>query len=352
MLKKIAVLLSFILVIYSPVLAQKVLTLADARFKYSPKDFFISSVVDDRPDTSNIGFVKTGISDKQTTLTLKNGASTSIRQFIGRNMKQNGNTTPVALHITILNVSEKRTNGMDKADIEMGFAFYVGGEKAIELTSSAYVKSGIDATMHIEGMIREQTESALKQFGEWFTKNKSAVLAGPSVFVEISIDNNPKDTDYIPYSSTRPLTYDDFRGPPDKLSIAASATASSVSLNASILTKGKEVTIKLKVGALFNRELSWFKQEHRHPQVLAHEQLHFDITTYKACELIHTLRDFKFTPDNYEEEIQLLKKQSERETQQMQDQYDEETNHGVDTQKQAEWQEKINDLMLQQDCFK
>ncbi len=359
MFHKFAAVTALILLCALPSVAQnngtkkiKVIALTDTKFKYSPADYHISSVIDDRTDTTNIGLVKTGFSDKQTALTLRNGTATSIRQFLAKNMRQNENTTPIELHITTLEVSEKRSDGMDKADIDMGFAFYVGGDKAIELTSSAYVKSGLDATMHIEGMIRQQTESALKQFGEWFAKNKSIVLAGPSVSVEVLIDNNPKDTDYIPYSSTRRLTYDDFRGPPNKLSLGAAETASSVSFSANVLTRGKEVTIKLKVGALFNREESWFKPDQRHPDVLAHEQVHFDITTYMACEFIHAVRNFKFSPDNYEDELQQLKKQSERETVQMQDQYDGETDHGVNIQKQAEWEKKINELMSQQDCFK
>lgn len=329
----------------------KIIELKDGAFKFVPKDFHISIVTDDREDTSNIGFAKVGLSDRQTALQLSGGAATSLQELLDYNMKQNANTTPVELHITTLNVSENRSNGIDKAEVVMGFAFYVQGHKAIELTSEGFVKSGTDATAHIESLIRNQTESGIKQFGAWFEKNKEEITSGPSITVEVTVNKKPIDKEYLPYSFNRQLTYSDFWGKPDKLSIAAAGTATTVSLDASSLTKRQEVLLKIKVGALFNREMSWFKKEAMHPQVLAHEQLHFDITTCMACELIHALRNYQFTPDNYEEELQQIKKKSERDTQKMQNSYDEETNHGLIEDKQSEWRNKVTELLLLQDCF-
>lgn len=330
----------------------KIIELKDGAFKFTPRDFHISRVIDDRDDITNIGFAKIGLSDRQTPLQLFEGAATSIQELLDYNMKQNTKTTPVELHIIALDVSEKRSNGIDKAEIELGFAFYVQGHKAIELTSEGYVKSGTDATAHIESLIRKQTESAIKQFATWFEKNKEELTSAPSIKVEVTVNNTPIDKDYIPYSFDRQLTYSDFRGKPDELSIAAAGTATTVSLDASSLTLRQEVLLKIKVGALFNREMSWFKKEAMHRKVLAHEQVHFDITTCMACDLIHALRNYRFTPGNYEEELQQLKKKSERDTQQMQNSYDEETNHGLIEDKQSEWRNKVTELLLLQDCFK
>ena len=330
----------------------KTIQFAGDRFKFSPSDFHISEVIDGREDTSGIGFVKIGMSDRKATLQLYGGAAASVKGLLYRNMRQYQNTTPVELHISTLKVSEKRTNGIDEAKIEMAFAFYVNGDNKIELSSEASAKSGLDVTAHIEVLLRKQIESAIKQFGEWFSKNKTEILAAPSINVEVTVNNAPKDTDYIPFSIDRPLTYSDFKAKPDKLSIAAAATATTVSLDATVLTKGQHVTLQIKIGALFNRELSWFKEDAKHQRVLAHEQVHFDITTYMACELIHAIQNYSFSPENYEEELQQLKKKSERETQQMQEAYDEETNHGLIEDKQSEWSNKVIELLLLQDCFK
>jgi cell division protein FtsB len=329
----------------------KVMQFKNEKLKYAPKDYHISAVVDDRNDTSDIGTVKVGIGDKPATLKLQGGAAYALSEFISTNLKQDRKTHPIELHITTLDVSEKRSGGMDKADIDIAYTFYINGDKAIELSSNAYVKSGLDATEYIEEMVRRQTESALKQFGEWWTDNKKEYLAGPGVTVKVSVEKNPRDKDYIPYSSKRSLDYSDFQGIPDGLSRGAAATASAVSMNAGSLARGRQVELDIKIGALFDRKHSWFKKDAIHPRVLAHEQLHFDITAYMACELIHTIRNFKFTPENYEDELQDIKKRNEQETEAMQNQYDEESNHGLVEKKQKEWEARIAELMSRQDCF-
>jgi hypothetical protein len=331
----------------------KVIQLQNEKIKYASKDFYISEVKDDREDTTNIGFVKTGFSDKKATLQLKDGAAASVMSFLTANMKQDRLAAPIGMHIMKLDIAEKRVGGMDRADIDMKFAFYVQGDKVIELSSSSYVKSGLDATMYIEETIRKQIASAAEQFGDWFAENKSELMAQPSVTVEVALDEHPSaGSEYIPYSIQRPLTYEDFKGRPDRLSIGAAATASSVSFDGKTLTKGKQVTLTIKVGALFNTQRSWFKPDAKNPKVLAHEQLHFDITAYKACEFIHIIREYKFTVDGYTDELQALKRKSEQETEQLQDQYDEESDHGLIQAKQNEWRKKVAELMAQQDCFK
>jgi hypothetical protein len=330
----------------------KTIQLKNERMAYAPAGYYISSVKDDRADSTDIGFVKTGAGDKKAILQLKGGTSSSISEFLSRNMKQDTLTTPVELHIIRMDVSEKRSNGTDKADISMGYAFYVAGEKVIELTSSSYVQSGLDATMYIEKMLRQQTESALKQFGEWFSENKNQLLAAPSVKVEVSLNDKSPDEDYLLYDPDRLLTYNDFKSKPDNMSLGAAATASSVSFDASTLTKGKEVTLKVKVAALFNTQKSWFKKEGMNPEVLSHEQLHFDITAYQVCVLINTLRNHSFSFDNYIAELQEIKKQADKNTELMQDRYDEETIHGTDTAKQAAWRKHITGLMTQMNCYK
>jgi hypothetical protein len=329
----------------------KVMQFQNGKFKYIPSGYLISNVVDDRADTSNIGFVKLGVSDKPATLKLYGGTANAVNQLLINQMRQDRSAFPIELHISKLDVSEKRSGGMDKAEVEIAYTFYVNGEKTIQLTASGSIKSGLDATQYIEQIIRQQTESALKQFGEWWAENKKDYISGPSVTVKVSVDNKPRDKDYIPWSSGRPLIFSDFEGTPDDLSTGAAGTASAVSMGVGSLTRGKQVELEIKIGAMFDKKHSWFKKDAHDPRILAHEQLHFSITTYMACELIHTIRSYKFSFDNYEDELMDIKKKNEQDTEAMQNQYDRESTHGVNQKVQKEWSDRVSQLLREQDCF-
>ncbi|HYD22052.1 MAG TPA: hypothetical protein VEB40_11300 [Flavipsychrobacter sp.] len=350
------ILLTLLLWVSNTTIAQtaqktKVLQLKNEKMRFVPKDHHISLVVDDRADTTNIGFVKTGFSDKKTILKLKGGIAPALQAYIRQNLEQDTTTTAIELHINEMDVAENRSSGIDKAELNIGFSYYAAGEKVISYTSSAYIKSGLDATMYVEEMLRKQTESGLEEFDQWWAKNKAEILAAPSVVVEAEVDNNPKDTDYIPYSARRPLAYADFKAPADKLSLGAAATYSGVSLNGNFQTLNKQVTLKLKIGALFNQQRSWFKPGSQKQYLLDHEQVHFDITACIACEFLHTLREYKFSFENYSDELEKLKKEAQKTVEALQDQYDEETDHGTITAKQAEWKAKIGERIKKQDCY-
>jgi hypothetical protein len=105
------------------------------------------------------------------------------------------------------------------------------------------------------------------------------------------------------------------------------------------------------VGASFDKKHSWFKKNAKTRYVLDHEQLHYDITSYGTCEFIKELRNYKFTPEKYSEELKKLTKKYNVFIDKMQDEYDGQTDHGLKKDKQAEWRTKINELNAAQDCF-
>ena len=63
--------------------------------------------------------------------------------------------------------------------------------------------------------------------------------------------------------------------------------------------------------------------------VLRHEQLHFDITEIKAQQLTEAIRSFSFTSEHFKEELNALHKQYQKEMEDMQQQYDLETQHSL-----------------------
>ncbi len=56
--------------------------------------------------------------------------------------------------------------------------------------------------------------------------------------------------------------------------------------------------VEVNLLVYFDRTKSWTKKDGRHPEVLAHEQIHFDITAIFACAFAQAVREYSFTPSN------------------------------------------------------
>ena len=72
-----------------------------------------------------------------------------------------------------------------------------------------------------------------------------------------------------------------------------------------------------------------------------HEQHHFDITRLGSQKLIAELAKAHFTKENYNTLLTSIFDKVYKENQSIQLQYDRETNHSLDVDKQLEWNDKI-----------
>lgn len=80
------------------------------------------------------------------------------------------------------------------------------------------------------------------------------------------------------------------------------------------------------------------------PNLLAHEQLHFDITELFARKLRKALTEFDFdNARNLKADLQALYRNAEQERALMQQQFDVETRHSMNEAAQLEWQKYIKE---------
>jgi predicted secreted Zn-dependent protease len=99
------------------------------------------------------------------------------------------------------------------------------------------------------------------------------------------------------------------------------------------------------VNCFFIPEKSWVRPGKLNEELLSHEQVHFDIAYLVSREFRDSLLSYKFSRGNFKEEIEQLKTKSANEYEEMQLQYDEETNHGRKREKQNLWKRKIESAL-------
>lgn len=317
--------------------------------------FHISAIKDDRPDTSKIGILHTGLTGKKnTTLKLYPGAQKAVTDFIKANYKQDTATTAIELHIININVAHSRNGLKNHLDVSFGIAYYIAGEKITDYNGEGSSDGAGDPAKPIEELLRKTLQNGLQGFDAWWQKNKQSYLATKgaptTIIVEPVLPKSIPDTDIILYNPGQPLKHDDFTGEPDDLSGASAVTHSGIQIRLSSLTKDGTAKVQVQILPYFDKNNSWFRKSSRNAKTLLHEQKHFDITALKACELMQTIKKFTFTAD-YARELETLHKQNEKDWDLLQRTYDTETNHGQTNSAQQKWNQKLQEQLAKCACY-
>lgn len=145
-----------------------------------------------------------------------------------------------------------------------------------------------------------------------------------------------KCAECIPWSAERKLTWDDFRGKPNKLSPNEALTDSGMSIELKCDGKTSEAVIK----CFYNPKKSWTKSTDSE-YLLRHEQLHFDITELFVRKLRKELSKFGDDCQKLNKSIESYYNSNYREYVNYQDRYDKESNHSLNKEKQAYWEQKV-----------
>jgi len=90
--------------------------------------------------------------------------------------------------------------------------------------------------------------------------------------------------------------------------------------------------------------LSWVKRGQMSDHLLMHEQLHFDISELHARIMRKRLEEYK-AGENIRRDLNKMYKLVERMRINMQERYDEETEHSKNKMAQEKWKSKIETLM-------
>ncbi|MFD0965038.1 DUF922 domain-containing protein [Pseudofulvibacter geojedonensis] len=144
----------------------------------------------------------------------------------------------------------------------------------------------------------------------------------------------------LPWREDFKLTYSDFEGNPDKNHPYAAITYSGMSYGFSAEVVNDKVAVDYNVECFFVANKSWMKMYLADENLLAHEQLHFDITELYARKLRKLLSEMTFS-ENVKSEMRNAYEKCHEEKKAYQNLYDEETNHSKIRLKQKEWELKV-----------
>ena len=134
------------------------------------------------------------------------------------------------------------------------------------------------------------------------------------------------------------LTWGDFKGEQNIESNAVAVTASGITFSYKVRkANSKIIDFTPSVEAHFYPEKSWVKLEQADDYILAHEQLHFDITELHVRKLKKQISALKVT-QNLGSILDKLHQNINKELFVMQNLYDSESNNSINKEVQNRWE--------------
>lgn len=156
----------------------------------------------------------------------------------------------------------------------------------------------------------------------------------------------------ITWNDTRKLTWEDFKGSPNPNSDAVALTASGITFGYSVKTTGKRIIdYSTSVKAHFYPNKSWYLSEKADDYILAHEQLHFDITELYVRKFREQLERLVVN-QNIKIQMNQIHVAINEALDKTQKTYDQQTNHSINVDAQNYWENYIKEELKKLEKYK
>ncbi|MDG5492408.1 hypothetical protein [Psychroserpens sp. SPM9] len=166
----------------------------------------------------------------------------------------------------------------------------------------------------------------------------------------LNVSSNNEVT--IQWNENKKLTWADFRGAVDTTSDAVAVTASGITFSFSVQqSNDRFVSFNAQADAHFYPEKSWYIKDKGDDHILAHEQLHFDITELHVRRLRYGISKLKVS-QRIREDLRALHEDANMELAKMQNAYDLQSQNSIDKEQQAIWAEFVKEELQKYSAFR
>jgi hypothetical protein len=169
-----------------------------------------------------------------------------------------------------------------------------------------------------------------------------AAVNVPSATTAVAVSN-----EHVAWSANRKLSWEDFRGIPESDNPHHALTAANLAVEA----RCKDNKFYYEVKCVFLPTESWSKNK-QSAKLLAHEQLHFDLTEVHARQLRKNLKELGLSCGNLKSDLNTTVGAAFKAWKAEQDEFDKISRHGLDAQTQLAWEQNIARRLQALDAWK
>jgi hypothetical protein len=321
------------------------LNLQPDTWKFISPVFYFSKITDERKDKDAGRALSSG---KFLPVKFKSSAESDLKQVMQSLFTEDTSKIGLTLSIDRFKVNETGNVAHHLATFDFAVSIY----REIEgMRYKIYEANGLPE-MTVRGPypgvqeknIIQAFHSMAEGFGEWISQNRNnpALAKRTMVVFEEPKINSP---DTIVWKPSARLQWSDFKGKPRNTNFMAESNCIFTYM---AIPEVKDFTLILhiRIAACFDRNTSWVKRDQMKAELLAHEQLHFDICELNIRLLKENLKLVRMNPMEYEKPIDKLFNEAWENYQREQQNYDNETQHGLKADQQNKWEKKISEALL------
>lgn len=324
---------------------------------FIPKEFYILDVKDVRADRQAVAYLltaagKPGQPAVAQAVDLQGGTLAAVRQFIRQGLPRNPELRPVIIRLKECSITETagpagRVDG--KVLVVLAFDIIRSGKTVhtLEYRGGARYSRPIAQFTVLEPTLRQSLTDGLQYLNTWMDReaDRTEKLA-QGIKIHFTDYTRHAEADTVFYSPNRPLTWKDFRAEP-RASVYAAAVLPSFAYEGRTQVINGIIHIYITMKVFVVPEGSWAKENAKDAYALNHEQRHFDIVKLIAEHFKQRIQPKNLTIEDYNSIIQYEYLEAYREMNKLQNQYDNETQHGIDQAAQTRWNQKIDDELRQ-----
>jgi hypothetical protein len=331
------------------------ITLKDEPVEVTGGDYHVSDVMDRRAERGWTALLvklnNNGITNTETT-DFTGGPATALHKFINHNLPQRGAGKAITIEIKELRLTESVLPGNrveGKITIALSFNLQYNEDVSTHLvnyhSSVSYNRpANAVAVTTAEPVLRHSIENALRYFDKWISiqtdDNPKLARSVRLTFSDLTEKDKSED-DTIYYSPLRPITWNDFREHP-KASRYAAEVLPGFGYNEETRVENGVIQVHLTLKVYLPKSSCWVNTGGMSSYSLNHEQRHFDIVKLVSEHFKDKLSHIRPPVYNYDGPISVEYFESYREMNHLQEQYDKETEHGLNEAAQARWNNLID----------
>ncbi|SEO50287.1 hypothetical protein SAMN05428947_102596 [Mucilaginibacter sp. OK283] len=348
--------LKLLIILFFPLFcnAQKIngpIVLTAPQFLLPANEFYIAGVVDDRDDRGAVAWLLPAAQLTPATpkyrVDLVGGTLPAVKEYMGKSLPPDKILRPVIIHIKKLMVDETlQPGGKVEGKLSIVLSFWLKKDdddlRLIDYRGGTNYTRGTGQQMDVGGLLGNSLRVGLLYFNSWIDKQAGGnIKLAKGVKLIFSDYAEQPEGDTIYYSAKRRLSWDDFQQRPLASKYEAEVFPSIAYGEHVEVVKGI-INVHISLKPYLPKSACWVKDGGRTPYNLNHEQRHFDIVKLVMEHFKQHLLKEKLTVDNYDGPINVDYLDSFREMNDLQKQYDDETNHGLNVSVQEEWNKKID----------
>lgn len=313
---------------------------------------FTIKVLENNP-TKSIGTIKTSANQAQT-IELKSSVSAIFQKYFNETIASTSDSLTIYFSIDSLGLSEMPTNQLLEGSLRLTGTFYlIKRSDTLFLTSiqslQMYRRSAGNIHLkNLETLLQNTANYCINYLEKWVVANRhthEAFIKNSRIIV--LPDYAESDTDTL-YYSNNPISWDDFKAPPKPMSKFGASIFPNIAYQLTTQTQNGLLVAHITPKVYMVRGISWVQPTNKNDYSLRHEQLHFDIAQVVMNRFKKKLQTLD--ADLHDDLISLIQYEyieAYREMNRLQSAYDTETEHGKNTTKQAEWDKKIKDWLVE-----